>query len=352
MPPAQGNSSRPGVPTWGRGAANYVFGSPDPSTGFLGDASTGQNAVNFNDILQNLMPALQSGYSGGAAQRDLASGYTNQALGATGGIAGQSLSDVGNSAALGGQMPGLFGGAQQAIGQQSALNSQIPNLFGAAQNFAGNINQGEGAYNTALGGATQSMNNVMNPTLYNPLYQNAMNNQITPTINAQFASRGLGSSGAPIAAISQAGQNLSDQFAQRQFQEQQQAQGTIANIGQGLTQSGVEGAQLPGQIYNQFMSGINTSAQTPGNVFNQFMTALGQQQQNYGLAAQNQMAPLQALGLGSQQFWQGVNNPMQAGASMYNLSRQPLGNLETGVTGITGGISNPHIGPVGQILGK
>jgi hypothetical protein len=347
-----GSSGKPGVPTWARGAANFLFGDPNSSTGFMGDANAGQGAVDFNSLLQSIMPALQSGISGGAAQRDLASGLTNQAVGNNMGIAGMSAGSLNNQAGIDAQMPGMFGGAAGAIGQQAGLNSMVPQLFGAANDFAGNINQGEAAYNTALGGATQSLNNVMNPTLYNPLFQNAVNNQIAPTLNAQFSARGLGSGGAPIAAITRASSDLSDQFAQRQFSEQNAAQGMVANIGTGLTNSGVAAAQLPGQVFNQFTQGLSQAAQTPGQVFNQFQQGVGQGQQNYGQAAANQLAPLQALGMGSEQFWQGVNNPMNTASNVYSMSRQPMANLLTGLTGVSGGISSPHVGMVGQLLGK
>lgn len=298
MGTASGGGTR--LPTWGRRAANYLFGAKDPNTGFLGDARIGQAGVDFGAILNQLQPSLQAGYSGGSAQRDIASDLTYKGITDTQGIAESS---------------------RGALGQQNWLSSLVPGLFGAANDFAGNINQGESAYNTALGGATQSMNNVMNPTLYNPLFQNAMQNQIAPSINAQFSARGLGSGGAPMAAITGAGSGLADQFAQRQFQEQLGAQQNITNIGQGLVQSGVQGAQLPGQVFNQFMQGM------------------GQGQQNYNLSGQTQLQPLQALGAGSEQYWQGVNNPIATGQNMYEFSRTPMSTLLGGVTGVSGGVA-------------
>src|SRR5688572_33170992 len=75
----------------------------------------------------------------------------------------------------------------------------------------------------------------------------------------------------------------------------------------------------------------NMAAQLPGTVFNQFMQGTGQGLANVGqgmnnmnMAGQMQMMPLQALGLGGGVFSQGLNMPIQAASSIYDLSRNPL----------------------------
>lgn len=309
-------TTRPGVPTWARGAADYLFGGMkglglqvDPitgqvsgGTGFLADALAGMQGLPMSDIMAMLGGPMAAAGLGGANQRQLAAQLTGEAIPGEQQIAGMSLGGAGGI----GNLLGQVGGYQDA-----------------AQQIAQNINRGATGLQGALGQANTTLQNVMNPTAYNPLFQNAYANQIAPSTNAAFSSRGLGSSGANIAALQGAAQGLSDQFAQRQFQEQLQSQGMVGNLGSALGGLGVAGAQVPGAVFNQFMGG------------------LGAGQAGLGQAEQNQLGPLAALGAGSQQFWQGVNNPLSVANNVYGISRAPgqalLGGLGTASGGIGGG---------------
>lgn len=296
----QSQSGHPGVPTWARGLADYLYGPQGP---LQSGTQAGQQFLGPASLFPQFAGLLNPALTGGGAQRNLAAGLTNQGIGATQNIAGQSAN---------------------AAGQVGQLNSMVPGLFGAANDFAGNINQAEGgAFLPAIGAANQSLQNVMNPTMYNPLFRNYATNLATG-INADFSSKGLGSSGASSAAISTGVGNLADQFAERQFQEQNQAQNTLGSLGSQFANTGVAGAQLPGQIYGQFMQGANLG-----------QNALGQ-------AGQNQLLPLQAAGMGAEQYWQGINNPLSVLSKIFGIGQNPLETALGGITGTTGGISVPH----------
>lgn len=315
--PAGGNA-RPGVPTWARQNANYAYGmDTDPTTGlptgFLGQAMQSGQQFPWANYLGMLGAPLNAANLGGSMQRQLSSSILNDTLG---------------------QLGPLIGASQAGIGDISGLMGQQGNFQGAAQQIAQNINRGATGLQGGLAQANQSLQNVMDPTMYNPLFQNAMANQITPQTNAAFSSRGLGSSGANLAALQQGATNLSDQFAQRQFQEQLGAQQNVGNLSGALGQLGVQGSQVPGAIFNQFMSG------------------LGQGQGALGQAAQNQLAPLGALSLGSQQYWQGVNNPLNAIMNVSGFTNQPLSNVQSGVASAMGNIGSPTSGWMQKALGK
>lgn len=309
---SSGSQSHPGVPTWARGAADYVLGDKGGG-GFLGAARAGEKNLPAGDIFAMIAQLLNPAMAGGAMQRDIGAGLTQDAITGTQEIAGQSAA---------------------AAGQVGDLNSLVPQMLGAANDFAGNINQAEsGAFLPAIGAANQTMQNVMNPTYYNPLFQNAAAN-ITPEINAAFSSKGLGSSGASNAALDTAYSGLADDFAKRQVQEQQQSQSVLGQLGTQFAQTGIAGAQLPGTIYDQFMSGASSG------------------QDALGKASANQMAPLGALQAGSANFWDSINKSMSTAGNAYGIGAQPMQNLLGGVTGTMGGISIPQSGWIGKIFGK
>lgn len=302
---AGASKSHPSVPTWARPAADYVFGSQPGNyhnTGWEPGAEAGAKYLNPNDIFPMIQQVLGQAQTGGAAQRDMAGNLMGSAITGTTGIAGQAA--AGTSGV-------------------NYLNSLVPGLMGAAGDFAGNINQAEGqAFMPAIGAANQTLSNVMSPTYYNPLFRNAAAN-ITPGINADFASKGLGSSGAASAALDTSYSNLADQFAQRQVQEQMAAQQGLGNLGSAFAQTGIAGAQLPGTIFNQLMQGQNTG------------------QQALATAGQTQLDPLAAMAAGQAQYWQGINNPMNTAMGAYTAGTDPLKNMMGGVVGVTGGMSAP-----------
>ena len=62
--------------------------------------------------------------------------------------------------------------------------------------------------------------------------------------------------------------------------------------------------------------------------------------------------PLQASGMGAEQYWQGIQNPLSIAGNAYSVGVDPMKNAMTGVTGVMGGIASPTQGPLGKILGK
>lgn len=301
--------NRPGITTWGRPLADYTYDIGNFSPGI----EARNNFLNPNDIFPMIQNLLGNAQQGGQVQRAIASDLTNQAIPGMQNIAGQSMAGT------------------QGIGY---MNSLVPGLFGAATDFAGNVNQAENqGFNPAMGAAGQTLQNVMNPTFYNPLFQNAARN-ITPQINADFSSKGLGSSGASSAALDSAYSNLADKFAERQVQEQLGAQQGLGNLANAFGNQGIQAAQLPGQIYNQMQQG----------------QLIGQQ--GLGMAGQNQLLPLQGLSAGSEQYWQGVNNPMNVFSGGYQIGSDPLKNA-VGAVGTAMGNVGMSGTPIWQtIMGK
>lgn len=292
----QNSEGRPGLPTWARSAADWLFGPG----GYLGEAQQGQGMYPLNYLFGGLGSSLDAINQAGPMQRQLAASLTEPAI--------QGSQQLAQSSLAGGESVGW-------------LNSLMPNMFGAAQQYAG------GGVNPAMAAGRQSLQNVMDPTFYNPLFQNAAQ-QITPQINSAFGARGLGSSGPATQALSEAYQGLGNQFAQRQFQEQMQAQNQLGGLG-------LNAAQLPGNIYGQFMQGA------------------GMGQQALGQGIQNQLGPLGALGAGWQQYLQGVSAPIDIATMVYQLSRSPMETLMGTIPGVMGGISTPkNPSWLGHILGK
>lgn len=327
--PSTSSGSHPGVPTWARGAADWLFGGEGRDVGLFPEAMAGQNNLGGSSILPLIASLLGPTMLGGSVQRDLSSGLTSNAISGSQNVGDKSQFDAVNP----GSNPGM-----------DYLSALIPQMFGASNDFAGNINQGESAINTGITGATTTLNNLMSPTYYNPLFQNAAAN-ITPEINADFSSKGLGSSGAASAALGTAYSGLADKFAERQVQEQLGAQQGLNSLGMNLGQLGVAGAQVPSQVYGNFMSGLATGQNSMAN------SNLANQQ-GLAIAGQNQLLPLQASGLGSQQYWQGIQNPLSILGTAFGMGQQPIEALLAGVTGVGGGVTIPHQGWLGKALGK
>lgn len=291
-------SSHPGVPTWARRAADWMFGA-EGDTGFMNDAMIGQGMFPLQNVFGGLPGVMGAMDRAGPMMRQLSSEATQNAYTGSQQLAGGSLT--------GGQNVGW-------------LNSLMPNMVQSATQYA------LGGVNPSLAAGRQSLQNVMNPTMYNPLFQNAAA-AITPEINASFGSRGLGSSGPATQALSEAYQGLGNQFAQRQFQEQMQAQNQLGGLG-------LQASQLP------------------GNVFGQFMQGAGMGQQALGQGIQNQLGPLGALGAGWENYMQGINGPLDVAAQVYQLSRSPMQALLQGIGPASGGVSTSQQGYMGKILGK
>lgn len=297
-----GSQGRPEPPRFAQHAAWWGFGGDDYG-GLLGEA---QRALAAAPPIESIMGGLDNligqGDLGGQIMRQLTAEATNQGYGNTMQLANMS-----------------FGPAQQA----GEVLNMLPGFFDAANQFAQQGNTAQRQFDLAFGNAGQSLANVMNPTAYNPLFQNAMENQITPALNAAYSARGLGSSGPAIQAISEAGRDLSNQFAQRQFAEQQQGIGTLGGLAQGAGGLAATLAQTPGQVLGQLMSGVLGGGQ-----------AIGQ-------AMQNQLGPLSLLGQGAANFQQGLGMPLQTRGSTYDLTRGPLNNLISNVVGTIGIGSHP-----------
>lgn len=203
-----------------------------------------------------------------------------------------------------------LGGIQQNLGANNAMMGGVQDLTGLMpQMLQASATMANNGLNPAISGAQQSLQNVMNPTAYNPLFQNAMNNQINPMVSAQMAARGLAGSGAETNALSQASQDTSDRFAMRQFQEQNMAQNTLGQLG-------MMGGQLPGQVFGQFAGGLASMA-----------PAIGQ-------GIQNQFAPLQMLGQGMGMYNQSYGDQIAQMQNLYNFTRSPLNALGSFINGV------------------
>src|SRR6266446_6377317 len=155
--PPSGGNTRPGVPTWARQNANYAYGmDTDPTTGlptgFLGQAMQSANQFPWGNFLGMLGGPLNAANLGGSMQRGLSSSILNDTLG---------------------QLGPLIGASQTGIGGIGNLMGQLGNYAGAAQQLSQNINRGATGLQGGLSSANQTLQNVMNPTAYNPLFQNA-----------------------------------------------------------------------------------------------------------------------------------------------------------------------------------
>lgn len=286
------------------GSGQYPFGGDAASTaglpGYFGDVGA-QGMYPVQQLFGGFGNLLNAANAGGTGLRDLASQASNQAYGNQMGLANQ---------------------AYGAAGQSQDLSQLAPQFMGAAQQFAQGINSAQSQFGKAYGAAGQTLQNVMNPTAYNPIYQNAINNQLNPQINSAYAARGLATSGPAAEALSAGARDLSNQFAQRQFGEQLQAQQGLGQLAQGGGNLASQASLLPGQIFNQFQQGY------------------GQGLQNTGYAQQAQLGPLQGLGLGGSVFQQGLDMPFKTAQGIYDTTRAPLqafGSFINGVPNITGG---------------
>lgn len=313
---SQASNSQPGFPSeaanlydllfenfpgaGGLGLVSNLFGSQGGFGGNQFSPFTAENIYGPQGFLaQNWGPLMSQGFGGGNALRQMGAQGTQQAFGNTSNLAGMQ--------------------AQQA-GQMGQFNPQ--DFLSAATGFSRGINQGLNAFGGAIGNAQTALSDVMNPTQYNSLFENAAG-LLTPRVRAAFSARGLGSSGGAIEEEGNQMRQLSDSFALRQAQERQQALGTLGGLAQGMGGLGVSGAQVPGQVYNQLMQG----------------GLMGQQ--GLAMAQQGQLGPLQALSMGGNVFNQGL----EMGPSMFNnlmaLRNQPF-NM---AIPLLGGISGANVSP-------
>jgi hypothetical protein len=238
-----------------------------------------------------------------------------------------------------GQTSGIAGASYLGANQNNWINSLAPQLFQSADEFAQRVNQGAQGFHAGLNDAwsntataNQILGNVMDPTAYNPLYQNAAA-LLTPQVRSSFSARGLGSSGEAINQEDIQKQQLADSFANRQFQEQLGAQqqqtgavGQYAPLAGGLGSLGVASAQVPGEVYNQFLQ---------GGLVNQ---------QAYNLAQQNQLYPMQSLALGMQNYNNALDIPLNYETALYNATRAPQLSLLGALSGTNQSSHGPSFG--------
>lgn len=270
-------TSKPGTPQFAKGFLGDAYGQYDPNSGFRGDAAGGAAGFDFGTAV------------GGLDTTQLTDNAN--ALGAWGTSAGADAAQAGVN----------YAGLDMAMG--AGLLGQLPDLYNQSQDF---LQQGASSLTDmglATGAATTTMNNVMAPTAYNPMFQNAMDNQIRPSIDASMSARGLGASGQGL--LAEAGTNLSNQFAQRQITEQMQAQANVSQIAGARNSAAGTMAQMPGQIAGQFGSVI-------GGLAGQTNLASGAVQTGISTGVQAGAAPVKAVG----DLYDMTRKPLVAGASI------------------------------------
>ena len=291
-----GSSSGSQVPGFAQSAAQFIFGGKhrEDLPGFpgiagsgslAGDVVAGAEALDFGEILGQLGLSDLVGRSELAGQqaRQIGAGATERAL----------------------------GGARGIVDQGQALGSQIsPDIMAQALQFLSGGQAAAGNAAGAVGSAQQILANVLNPTRDNELFQSAFS-RVGRSIDDSAAARGLGEGGITLQARREAGQELSDAFAERQFQEQLQAS-------QGLqSATGLQGqlaavlSSLPAEIQGQLL-------------------------QNLGIEGQLLGAEQQVLGQGLDIFRSAQALPLESAQDAINIARGPqtqLGQLLTGTVG-------------------
>lgn len=279
-------------PSWTAPLTRFLFEGSTPGTegdqgppaqGLIGDAWAGQQAFPSGSLFQGLSDMIANAQRGGAGTQQLAVQGTQRGYGNASGLADQ---------------------AAQTAGQAGGIAGLIPGALSAANAYAGGINHAQSQFQPAYGAAQSALQDVMNPTQQNSLYNNAAN-LLTPRVRSAFSARGLGTSGQAVQEEGNQLQQLADSFALRQAQERQSAISGVGNLASQGGNLGVAASQVPGAILNGMQGVANGAiqAQQGAGALQQLPLAIGQQ--------------------GQQLYQAGMNMPLDYQQALYNFTRQP-----------------------------
>lgn len=210
-----------------------------------------------------------------------------------------------NNAFLAGQLGMPI--AQQAAG----LSGQSENALAATFPFYNQLlssvrQQGIGQI------GDQALGQIANTGPRGDIYERAAA-LLRPQVRAGFSARGLGSSGAAIREEGNQMQQLADSFAQRAMQER------IGLLGAAAQGQGAESSMM-----GQRISGSLGGAQLPGQIMNQFQQQYGGALGNLAASAGLNLTPMQASLAGTQALGAGLGLPFQLAQQAYLATRSPM----------------------------
>jgi hypothetical protein len=232
--------------------------------------------------------------------------------------------------------------ANQGFGQHDQIGAllglQTP-AFGVANQYAQGLMPAIQGSN--VGGPSGAGNRVVDAGLnfgfdVDAIQQRAIA-QGLPQVRASYSARGLGTSGEAARGEQDYVQRISDEMAQQAIQARLGGLNAAAaasgpasseavgfgNIGLGRGQLALQGAQMPGDVLNQFLQGQQYGLQ------------------GLGMAQQLQGYPQQLLGTGMSNFFNAYNAPLQGFQNFAQTARWPLNQAAAFMSGVAGTKSEP-----------